>query len=247
MYSDAVQIGDLFLSNATVEVANTYSPNLVQDDAPLSGLMGLSINLSNTCEPSMPNIISQLSDQGVEHIAVDLQHQANGTFNFGELDTTAYTGSMSYQPVTPGKNYWWIELTAMRVGNSNVTKVHSWDAIIDTGTSLFLGPSDVVKGYWATVKSAMFSAADDAYVFPCNETLPDFHFGFADDWSEFTVPGVFMNYSVAPQAGAPWCYGGIQDSGLGFSIMGDVFLKAVYVDFNIANQTVGFASKKLNL
>lgn len=212
----------------------------------MSGLMGLAINLSTTCQPTMPNILSQLSSNDIQHIAVDLQYHANGTYNFGQLDETAFTGAMTYQPVTPNKGYWWIELTTFRIGNSNSTRVHSWDAIVDTGTSLFLGPIDIVKDYWVSVTSAEFSEADGAYVFLCNETLPDFHFGFADDWSEFTVPGAFMNYSVAPGAGAPWCYGGIQESGMDFSIMGDVFLKAVYVDFNIANQSVGFAAKELN-
>ncbi|KAF3765742.1 acid protease [Cryphonectria parasitica EP155] len=245
VYTDVVQIAGLRVSNATVEVASSYSSNLVKDDAPLSGLMGLAINLTTTATPAMPPMLSQLKAQNIKHIAVDLQFHANGTYTFGTVDHSAYLGKMTYRPVKPGKGYWWIELQTMRVGQSNKTMIHSWDTIVDTGTSLFLGPSDIVRAYYKAVPTAEYSQGDNAYVFPCNTTLPDFHFGFSNDWSEFTVPGRFMNYSIAPVAGAPWCYGGIQESNMGFSIMGDVFLKAVYLDFNVANQTVGFASKPL--
>lgn len=247
MYRDTVTIGGLSVYNATVEVANTFSSNLVKDDAPLSGLMGLAINLTTTCSPAMPPILRQLYTQGIGHIGVDLQYHGNGTYNFGSVDNKAFVGSIKYQAVKPSKGYWWIDLTTMRVGNSNKTMIHSWDTIVDTGTSLFLAPPDIVDKYYDHVKSKVFSSEDEAYVFHCNETLPDFHFGFADNWGSFRVPGAFMNYSVAPGAGAPWCYGGIQESNMGFAIMGDVFLKAVYVDFNIANKSVGFASKPLSV
>lgn len=246
MYRDTVSLGGLSVFNATVEVANSFSSNLVKDDAPLSGLMGLAINLTTTARPAMPPILRQLYSQGIGHIGLDLKYRSNGTYNFGSIDHTAFSGSMKYQAVKPSKGYWWIDLTTMRVGDSNETMIHSWDTIVDTGTSLFLAPSDVVTNYYDGVNSSIFSQEDDAYVFYCNATLPDFHFGFADNWSDFRVPGPYMNYSLAPGAGAPWCYGGIQESNMGFSIMGDVFLKAVYVDFNIANKSVGFAKKMLD-
>ncbi|PSR80075.1 aspartic peptidase domain-containing protein [Coniella lustricola] len=245
VYTDVVQIAGLSVSNATVEVASSYSSNLVKDDAPLSGLMGLAINLTTTASPSMPPIIGQLRAQKVHHIAVDLQYHANGTYTFGAVDPSAYTGQLVYRPVKPNKGYWWIEVSTMRIGKSNRTMVHSWDTIVDTGTSLFLGPSDIVSKYYKAVSGAQYSQGDDAYVFPCNTSLPDFHFGFSSTWDEYIVPGTFMNYSIAPVAGAPWCYGGIQESNMGFSIMGDVFLKAVYVDFNLGNSSVGFAKKHL--
>lgn len=209
--------------------------------------MGLAVNLTTTATPSMPPILHQLLSQGIGHIAVDLQYHATGTYNFGTLNSSAYTGGMTYQPVKPNEGYWWVEVTTMLLPDKNQTMIHSWDTIVDTGTSLFLGPEDIVADYYKNVSSAEWSEGDDAYVFHCNETLPDFTFGFADNWSQFTVPGAFMNYSSAPSAGGPWCYGGIQESNMPFSIMGDLFLKAVYVDFNIANQSVGFATKHLDI
>ncbi|ROV97781.1 hypothetical protein VPNG_08629 [Cytospora leucostoma] len=251
VYTDNVQLGDLLVKNATVETATRWSSNLIEDDAPLSGLMGLAINLSTTIRPHVQGvtngILSQLKNQGIGSITVDLQYHNDGTFTFGGANaSSAYDSQMLYQPVLPGKGYWEIEMTSVRFADSDEVLIHSWPTIVDTGTSLMLMSSDdLVKQYYDLVDSATYSVEDYGYVFNCNETLPDFHFGFTDDWAEYTVPGRYMNYSTAPEMGEEYCYGGIQGSDMGFSIMGDVFLKAVYVDFNIANQTVGFAHKTL--
>ena len=238
------------VNNATVETATHYSSNLVRDDVYLSGLMGLAVNLSTTIKPKVQGvtngILTQLVDQGIDSITVDLQYHNKGTFTFGQTNISAFTGEMTYQPVLTGRGYWEIEMTAVRYADSDEVLIHSWPTIVDTGTSLMLMGSDaLVEKYYALVDSATYSGEDFGYVFNCNETLPDFHFGFSDDWTEFTIPGRFMNYSVAPEKGAPYCYGGIQSSNMGFSIMGDVFLKSMYVDFNIANKSVGFANKTL--
>ncbi|ROW04302.1 hypothetical protein VSDG_00905 [Cytospora chrysosperma] len=252
VYTDNVQLGDLVVNGATVETATRYSSNLVQDDAFLSGLMGLAINLSTTIRPEVKGvtsgILSQLKKQGVGSVTVDLQYHNEGRFTFGKVNSSAYDGQMLYQPVLPNKGYWEIEMTTVRYADSDEMLIHSWPTIVDTGTSLMLmGSDDLVDRYYSLIDSSMYSYEDFGYVFHCNETLPDFHFGFTDNWSEYTVPGRFMNYSVATGMGSPYCFGGIQSSNMAFSIMGDVFLKAVYVDFNIVNKSVGFAHKTLDL
>lgn len=218
--------------------------------------MGLAINLSTTVTPGEGQseeaetygIISQLKAQKVESIGVDLEFHNKGTFTFGKVNTSAYLGQMHYQPVISGQGYWQVEMSTIRYGDSNETLVHAWPTIIDTGTSLMLmGSDDVIDDYWSLVPSAKYSFSEYGYVFMCNETLPDFHFGFVETWTEFTVPGHYMNYSksVGGTLDAGWCYGGLQSSNMGLSVMGDVFLKAMYVDFNIAKESVGFARKHL--
>lgn len=243
-------MGNLKVKNATIEVATHYSRNLVEYDAFLSGLMGLAINLSTTVSPEEADvtdgILTQLRAQGIGSITVDLQYHNEGTFSFGKVNTSAYIGEMHYQPVMPNKGYWQIEMSTLRYADSNQTMVHAWQSIIDTGTSLMLmGSDDIVEDYWKLVPSAKYSYSDYGWVFHCNETLPELHFGFVEKWTEFTVPGKYMNYSPAMESGEGWCYGGVQSSNMGVSVIGDVFLKALYVDFNIAKEAVGFARKPL--
>ena len=58
-----------------------------------------------------------------------------------------------------------------------------------------------------------------------------------------TVPGRYMNYG---EVNATWCYGGMQSSeDIGFSIFGDVLLKAQFVVFDLGGMRVGFAGKEL--
>ncbi|EAA29810.3 hypothetical protein GE21DRAFT_4947 [Neurospora crassa] len=58
-----------------------------------------------------------------------------------------------------------------------------------------------------------------------------------------TVPGRYMNYG---EVNATWCYGGMQSSeDIGFSIFGDVLLKAQLVVFDLGGMRVGFAGKEL--
>ncbi|KAK3399192.1 aspartic peptidase domain-containing protein [Sordaria brevicollis] len=58
-----------------------------------------------------------------------------------------------------------------------------------------------------------------------------------------TVPGRYMNYG---EVNATWCYGGMQSSeDIGFSIFGDVLLKAQFVVFDLGGMRVGFAEKEL--
>lgn len=61
------------------------------------------------------------------------------------------------------------------------------------------------------------------------------------------MPGDYVNYAPV-SAGSSSCFGGIQsNSGIGFSIFGDVFLKSQFVVFNDASggPQLGFAAKNL--
>lgn len=217
--------------------------------------MGLALNLSTTVTPPdhegkgvVPGIIKQLKTQGIESIGCDLHFHNKGVFTFGKANTSAYIGDIHYQPVVASRGYWQVRMSTIRFGDSNETRVHAWPTIVDTGTSLMLMGSDkIVDDYWKLVPGAKFSFSEYGYVHPCNATLPDFHFGFAESWAEFTVPGRYLNYAatVGSTEGHGWCYGGLQSSSMDLTIMGDLFLKALYVDFNIAKEAVGFAQKTL--
>ena len=126
--------------------------------------------------------------------------------------------------------------TSTTVGTSTVG-----DAIADTGTTLLYLPTAVVTAYYAKVPSASYNSAQGGYVFTCTATLPNFNVAIGG--KTFTVPGSYINF--APISSTQ-CFGGIQaNTGIGFTIFGDIFLKAVFAIFDQTQSAprLGFAAK----
>jgi aspergillopepsin I len=106
-------------------------------------------------------------------------------------------------------------------------------------------PDQVVKAYYKAVSGAKLNTAQGGYVFPCSASLPNFVFGAGE--ARITIPGKFINYAPADNTGKT-CFGGIQsDQAIGFSILGDVALKAAFVVFDdsAATPRLGWAAKPL--
>ncbi|OAA57501.1 aspartic proteinase [Niveomyces insectorum RCEF 264] len=127
--------------------------------------------------------------------------------------------------------------------NAPIWRLHDWPMVADTGTTLLLLPADLAELYWSFVPGAVLSETDGGWVFPCNATLPDFSFGFADGWNA-SVPGRYLNFQNLTAANTR-CYGGIQATIAPFGILGDAFLKALYVIFDVGNARLGLATKTL--
>ena len=126
---------------------------------------------------------------------------------------------------------------------SNTTTGAIGTAIADTGTSLMFLPSAAVKSYYNGVQGASYNHAQGGYIFPCSATLPNFVVAIGG--KQFTVPGSYINYAPVSSDGST-CFGGIQaNTGIGFTIFGDVFLKSVYAVFDSSTSTprIGFAAQ----
>lgn len=96
---------------------------------------------------------------------------------------------------------------------------------------------------------------DAGYTFPCSATLPPLTLGLGV--YQAVVPGEYLNYarvqdiSTSSTPVSPLiCYGALQpQTGMEFSIYGDVFIKSQFVVFDnsdIGAPRVGFAAKNLS-
>ena len=182
-----------------------------------------------------------LSSLDAPLFTANLNKGAPGTYNFGFIDDTLYTGSITYVPVTTAQGFWEFNSDGYAVG-SNTFVTETIDAIADTGTTLLLLPDDIVSAYYAQVSGAQNSQADGGYVFDCSSTLPSITLGIGGYMA--VVPGDYINYAPV-SAGSSSCFGGIQsNSGIGFTIFGDIFLKSQFVVFNgDTSPQLGFAAK----
>lgn len=214
--------------------------------------MGLGMTSGNTVRPGpqktfMDNVRGSLK---APLFAADLRAAdpsgkvANaGTYDFGYVDAKKYTGTMQYVPVSMSSIYWQFMASGYSIGSGSGAKYEAkpWKVIADTGTSLLLLPDDMVKAYYAKVAGAGADSYVGGMVFPCKAKLPDFSFGIG--FYRGVVPGRYMSYA---SVNSTHCFGGIQSSeGIGFSIFGDVLLKAQYVVFDLGNMKLGWANKKL--
>lgn len=176
--------------------------------------------------------------------AVDLKKGAAGTFDFGYIDSSKYTGSIVYTSVDSGSGFWRFTAGGYSVGSGTPTSGSVGSGIADTCTSLMYLPASVVSAYYAKVPGASYVSQEGGYTFPCSTTMPNFNIDIGG--KTFVVPGSYINYAPADKAGT--CFGGIQSkSGIGYNIFGDIFLKSVYVVFDqtTGSSRLGFAEKRV--
>lgn len=133
--------------------------------------------------------------------------------------------------------------TGYQVG-SETFALKQISGIADTGTTLLMLPTEVVTAYYNAVNGSSYDNTNGGYVFPCDAALPDFTLGIGDGM--IVIPGSYLNYSPIDSANTT-CYGGLQeDTSIGFSIFGDIALKAAFVVFEGGDAPrLGWASKNL--
>ncbi|KAF7976238.1 hypothetical protein HWV62_7272 [Athelia sp. TMB] len=240
--TDVVTIGGVAVTGQAVELATSVSSQFVLDFAD-DGLVGLAFSSINTVSPLAQktfydNAKASLST-GV--FTADLKYHAAGSYDFGVIDPLKYTGSITYVDVDNSNGFWEFTGTGYAVGSGSFSS-ESIDAIADTGTTLIYAPASVVLAYYAKVSGSSHSSSEGGYIFPCSATLPDLTLGVGSYHA--VVPGEYLNYS--PATGSS-CFGGLQlNTGIGFSIYGDVFLKSQFVVFDNSDTLlprIGFAAK----
>lgn len=129
-----------------------------------------------------------------------LKYHKAGTYDFGQIDSSKYTGSITYTAIDNSQGFWMATPSSYSVG-SGASKTGNLQGIFDTGTTLIYADDAVVSAYYAQVKGASNSATYGGYVFPCSATLPSFTLNIAGRAN--TVPGTYINYARSAAAAAP--------------------------------------------
>ncbi|KAL4816890.1 aspartic protease pep1 [Aspergillus spinulosporus] len=231
VYRDTVTVGGVTAQGQAVEAASHISEQFTQDQNN-DGLLGLAFSSINTVQPKaqttfFDNVKSQLDSP---LFAVTLKHQAPGSYDFGYIDQSKYTGELTYTNVDNSRGFWMFSATA---GETN------FDAIADTGTTLIMIDQSIAEDYYSQVPLAFNNFFYGGWTFPCSARLPSFTVTI--NGYDAVVPGEHIKYAPVTD-GSSTCFGGIQDNqGLPFSILGDVFLKSQYVVFDSEGPQLGFA------
>lgn len=232
------------MTGQIVEFARTVS-GFNTADAPEDGLLGLAFDSINTVSPRQAStFLTTAINQGLPRALFTslLKRNAPGLYTFGAIDTTQFTGSVTYTPVDASSGFWLFEPAGIIIGNTEFTAnpPSFLSGIADTGTTLLIAQPEIAEAYYSFVPGAVFSNTFGAYVFSCSAALPDFALDIGGTYAA-VIPGSFINFGVIQ---GNTCFGGIQPGGgLPFNIYGDIFLKSQFVvyDRSQASPRIGFA------
>nr|AAB07619.1 aspergillopepsin F [Aspergillus fumigatus] len=235
-YKDTVTVGGVTAQSQAVEAASHISSQFVQDKDN-DGLLGLAFSSINTVSPSDYFLYTVKSQLDSPLFAVTLKYHAPGTYDFGYIDNSKFQGELTYTDVDSSQGFWMFTADGYGVGNG-APNTNSISGIADTGTTLLLLDDSVVADYYRQVSGAKNSNQYGGYVFPCSTKLPSFTTVIGG--YNAVVPGEYINY--APSLTQLYLLRRHQsNSGLGFSIFGDIFLKSQYVVFDSQGPRLGFA------
>merc|ERR1712054_478384 len=167
-----------------------------------------------------------------------LANNAPGELEFGGIDSNHYTGDFSFVKLS-SESYWEIALDGVKMGSDSVSQTKS--AIVDSGTSLVAGPTAEIKAI--TDKLGASSIMGKEYTVDCSKSLPDLSFTLGG--KDYTLKQAdyilqqqgstcvlgLMGVDVPAPRGPLW-------------ILGDVFMRKYYVQFDWGNKQLGFAVAK---
>jgi len=203
---------------------------------PLDGILGMGY-ATIAADGVTPVFDAWIAQTGISPIFSVYLDSSNGDTNseivFGGVDPRYDAGDIQYVPVTQ-QGYWQINLAAINVNGQDVSGCGgSCAAIIDTGTSLIVGPQGI------NPLIANLTVNPD-----CSNinSLPVISFSLGDPNNPVTLklpPSVYVLQSQGQ------CQLGIQESdGLPVWILGDTFIRNYYVLFDKGQNQVGFAELK---
>jgi len=161
-----------------------------------------------------------------------------GFYSFGEIDETVTSNPIAYTSVDNSQGFWMVPSMSYRLNGKTITREGN-TAILDTGTTLALVDDDTVSQIYGAIKGAKFDQNQGGWLYPAAATVPDV--AFAIGGTMYTLNAADFPFGDAEDG---FVFGGVQSRGTNpFDILGDVFLKSVYVVFNQGKSTVGLAQR----
>lgn len=162
-----------------------------------------------------------------------------GQITFGGVDKRFYAGEMSYTPVISG-GHWLIGINDLSVGNTSTNVCEEGCiAVVDTGTSLVVGPNLEVEKLQELIGAVPFH---DSYTVDCDKLseLPDVSFCIGDSNYVLKAGDYVLREESLGQEICLSCFSGM-DMKVALWILGDVFIGRYYTVFDQGNRQVGFA------
>uniref|UniRef100_A0A665T514 Cathepsin D-like n=1 Tax=Echeneis naucrates TaxID=173247 RepID=A0A665T514_ECHNA len=250
-----------FISGDTVSVASlsvpgqqfgeaVKQPGIAFAVARFDGILGMaypSISVANVRPVFDTAMAAKLLPQNIFsfYISRDPTAAVGGELTLGGTDSQYYTGDLHYVNVTR-KAYWQIKMDGVAVGNQLTLCKAGCQAIVDTGTSLIVGPREEVRALQKAIGALPLLMGE--YFINCDKipSLPIISFNIGGKMLNLTGEDYIMKES---QMGVSICLSGFMAMDIPppagpLWILGDVFIGKYYTVFDRNADRVGFAPAK---
>jgi len=237
---DVLTIGDL---KCEVDfAAATNEPGATFKVAKFDGILGLgwpSIAVDGITPVMQRFAAERVIDSYVFAFYLQSSDSQKGKLTIGGYDKSKVS-TISWVPVTM-ENYWSVNMAKMAFNGVVATNV-TW-AIVDSGTSLIVGPKADVAAIASQMGAQLVTNGE--YMVDCDATLPDMQLtlGSGSHTVELTVKGNDLRIKVCRFIIICECILGIAGMDLPqpLWILGDVIMRDFYTIFDIGNAQVGFS------
>ncbi|KAF9083758.1 hypothetical protein BGX23_011158 [Mortierella sp. AD031] len=247
--SDIVNMGGIKVRQ-TIGLATNESSQFAA--SPEDGLFGLGFNTIESVRGVQTFLDNAIASKAIAQPLVSVflpsvrrNGGKGGNYLFGSIDTSRFTGALTYAPVT-SKGYWQIHISNIKSNTKSLNQ--SSEGIIDTGTTLIIVSEAAAKAIHKGIKGAVNSSNDPTiggWTVPCSlaKTSKD-NVAFTMGGKDFFVPVADLAWTPIDNTGKT-CYSGVQGGKEGLWILGDVFIKNNYCVFEqSAEPRIGIAPLK---
>ncbi|XP_078093496.1 cathepsin D-like [Mustelus asterias] len=244
---DTLTIGDMVTPKQVFGEA-VHQPGIVFIAAKFDGILGMAYP-SISVDGVLPVFDNMMEHKELKksifsfYLNRNVSTQPGGELLLGGVDPKYYTGDFHYVNVTR-QAYWQIQADEVSVGSQLTLCKGGCQAIVDTGTSLIVGPVEEIRALQKAIGALPLIHGE--YWIDCKKipTLPVISFKLGG--KEFSLTGEqyvmqvtsfgrtmclsgFLGMDIPPPAGPLW-------------ILGDVFIGPYYTVFDRASNQVGFAN-----
>lgn len=231
-------IGDYTITNFTfAEATDVSGLGDAWCRSSMDGICGMAFSaLSDGVPPPMGALVrtGQLPDSV---FAFYLGHLTKGELIIGGVDPDHYTGDFVHVPLV-SDTYWQVQLSDVKVGShGGYASVRT--AIIDSGTSLLVGPTSDVTQIMTDIGAQQ--QKEGIWLASCS-AITQIEVAFSIAGNDFVLWGD----DIVLEREGDQCLLGFQGSdGVGpMWILGDVFMRSWYVKFDWCKSQVGIAKSK---
>ncbi|KAL7869469.1 hypothetical protein AOLI_G00134570 [Acnodon oligacanthus] len=230
---DTVSVGGIQVPHQIFGLSQTEAPFMAHMKA--DGILGLAYPrlAASNAQPVFDNMVQQGLVQDYFSVYLSSNSQTGSEVIFGGYNPNHYTGSLVWIPLS-AETYWQITMDSVTINGQVVACNGGCQAIVDTGTSLIVGPNSDIANLNSWVGATTNNG--DAVV-NCNNIASMPVVSFNINGHSFTLPA--SAYTI--QSYYYGCRTGFGNGGSSLWILGDVFIRQYYTVFNRANNSVGLA------